>query len=132
MGYVNASQNPTTTSRLIAWTVSDGVGVSGSATRSLAVTAANDALWLSRREDRPRSPRTGRAAIVDPGIAISDVDSATLAGATIWISSGYSSGLDVLAFTGQSGISGSWDTAAATLTLTGSASIAGYQAAHAP
>ncbi len=52
-----------------------------------------------------------------------------LSGATITISANYASGQDVLAFTSQPGISGSWDAASGTLTLSGSASVASYEAA---
>jgi hypothetical protein len=45
------------------------------------------------------------------------------------ISSGYQNGEDVLSFANASGISGSWNAGTATLTLSGDASVANYQAA---
>ena len=53
----------------------------------------------------------------------------TLTGATVRVSSGFAAGQDVLAFTGQSGITGSFKTRSGVLTLTGSAPTAAYQAA---
>ena len=66
---------------------------------------------------------------VDSGITVTDSKSATLVSATIAISSGYNSTDDTLAFTNQNGISASFNQAAGILTLTGTASVATYQAA---
>ena len=69
------------------------------------------------------------AVTVDSGITVTDSGSATLLGATLKISSHYTSGQDVLGFTNQNGITGAWSASAGTLTLSGSASVADYQAA---
>ena len=68
------------------------------------------------------------ATAVDAGLTVSDGDSPALDHAIVRIAMNHASG-DVLAFTDQLGITGSWDAATATLTLTGSASAASYQAA---
>ena len=60
---------------------------------------------------------------------VSDADSTTLDSATVWISGNYQSGEDVLAFTNTANITGSWNAASGTLTLTGSDTLANYQAA---
>ncbi len=65
----------------------------------------------------------GTAGITD--IEISDCDSATLNGATITLANGQPG--DLLSFTNQNGITGSF--AAGVLTLSGSASLANYQTA---
>ena len=57
---------------------------------------------------------------------MSDVDSLTLAGATVSISTGFLAG-DTLNFTSQNGITGTY--ANGTLTLSGTATVAQYQAA---
>jgi|GEM_PF-6556767 len=69
------------------------------------------------------------AVAVDDGVAINDVDSTTMAGATVAITSNYQSGEDVLHFTNQHGITGSFDAGTGVLTLSGTASVADYQAA---
>ena len=56
-------------------------------------------------------------------------DSTNIESAVVSISNNYAAGEDELIFTDQSGISGSFDAATGTLTLTGSASVADYQAA---
>jgi hypothetical protein len=66
---------------------------------------------------------------VDSGITVSDADNTTLANATVKISAGYASGQDVLGFVPQNGITGIWNPATGTLTLSGNSSVANYQAA---
>ena len=69
------------------------------------------------------------ATVVDPGLTLSDADSATLSMAVVQITTHHASGEDVLAFVDQNGITGAWDATAGTLTLSGTASLAHYQAA---
>jgi len=65
-------------------------------------------------------------ALVDSNLQVTY--SGSISGAAVVISGGYVSG-DVLSFTPQSGVSGSYDAATHTLTLTGSSSAAAYAAA---
>ncbi len=65
---------------------------------------------------------------VDAALTVADTNSATLAGATVTVAAGYVAG-DTLAFTAQGGITGTYDAAAHQLHLTGTASLANYQAA---
>ena len=69
----------------------------------------------------------GAAAAVAANLTVTD-GGTTLAGATVAISAGFVSG-DTLNFTNQNGIAGSYDTTTHILTLSGSASVANYQAA---
>ncbi len=70
----------------------------------------------------------GAPAAVAANLTLSDVDNLTLAGATATISSGFTAG-DVLGFANQNGITGSYNAATHVLTLTGTATLAQYQAA---
>jgi hypothetical protein len=65
---------------------------------------------------------------VDPKLAVSDAQSPTLAGATVAISAGFFAG-DTLNFNSQNGIFGSYNASTGVLTLSGTASLADYQAA---
>ena len=65
--------------------------------------------------------------VVDSGITVTDATSANMASGTVTVGSGYTAGQDVLAFTTQNGITGSWS--APTMTLTGSATKANWQTA---
>ena len=62
-------------------------------------------------------------------ITAGDVDSANLAGATIKISTNYQKGSDVLAFKNSKKIVGKWNATTGVLALSGSDSVADYQAA---
>ena len=117
------------TTRTIDWTVTDGStsnGTSNTATSTLdtmhvapTVTAGATATFDGG----------GSAVTLDGTLTVSDVDSGgNLAGATVSISTGFLSG-DLLNFTNQSGISGSYDAATGVLTLSGTSSIANYQTA---
>ncbi|MEH2135616.1 beta strand repeat-containing protein [Nostoc sp.] len=66
---------------------------------------------------------------IDSNITVSDTDSPNLASATVSISSGFVSAQDILAFTDQNGITGSYNSSTGVLTLTGSSSVANYQTA---
>ena len=64
---------------------------------------------------------------VDTGITLTDTDSTNMASGTVTVGAGYTAGQDVLAFTNQLGITGSWS--APTMTLSGSATKANWQTA---
>ncbi len=68
-------------------------------------------------------------AIVDPGLTLSDIDDSHLESATVTITGNFVAGQDTLLFTDQSGITGNYNGATGMLTLTGTATVAQYQAA---
>jgi hypothetical protein len=111
------------------FTVSDGSLTSAPATVSITVSAVDDppvvsgtALPIPYTEDDP-------ATAIGGAVSVSDIDSANLTGATAQITAGLASGEDVLALPSQPGITSSYDASTGTLTLSGSASVAAYQAA---
>jgi hypothetical protein len=117
------------TSRTIDWLITDGAsanGISNTGTSTLdtvhvgpTITTGGTVSYIA----------DGTAAVLDPSVTITDLDSAgAVAGATVSIGAGFTSG-DLLNFTNQNGISGSYDTVSGTLTLSGAATIANYEAA---
>ncbi len=73
---------------------------------------------------------TGAAIVIDAGLTVGDPDDADLESATIQISSStFVNGEDVLLFTDQNGITGSYNNTSGILTLTGIASVADYEVA---
>ncbi len=62
-------------------------------------------------------------------MAITDLDDTNIESAVVAITGNYANGQDVLAFANQSGITGSWNATTGELTLSGSATLAQYQAA---
>jgi uncharacterized repeat protein (TIGR03803 family) len=70
----------------------------------------------------------GAAAVaLDPGLSISDLDSSTLAGATISISAGLLSGDTMTVGSPQAGVTSNYNASTGLLTLSGQASLSTYQ-----
>nr|MBP8236719.1 DUF4347 domain-containing protein [Pseudomonas sp.] len=69
------------------------------------------------------------ATAIDSTLTLSDADDTHIESATVTISTGYVSSEDVLGFTNQNDISGSWNSGTGVLTLTGSATKMQYEAA---
>ncbi|MDB5268891.1 MAG: hypothetical protein JWP58_1931 [Hymenobacter sp.] len=66
---------------------------------------------------------------ITSSLTVSDADNTTLAGATVRFTSGFNSIEDNLDFVNQNGITGSYNTGTGVLTLSGTATLAAYQAA---
>jgi len=85
---------------------------------SMTVTCVDDAPviasggMLNYTEGDPATP-------VDAGLLLSDVDSATITGATVMITANHAAPEDVLAFADTATITGAYNSATGTLTLTG-------------
>lgn len=69
------------------------------------------------------------AVALDDAITVTDADDTDLRTVTVRITGNYIFGEDILAFSDQLGITGSWNAATGTLTLTGPASVANFQTA---
>ena len=110
-------------------TLTDGE-TGGIVTRDVVVTitGTNDQAVVTTNGSLSYNENQAPTAI-NPALTISDVDSSTLTGATVSITGNFASGQDVLAFTNQNGISGSYNATTGVLTLTGAATVAQYQAA---
>lgn len=112
--------------RTLSWSVTDGLLTSNTATSTVdihrppIVTAGDTATFSGG----------GSPVTLDGTLTVSDPDgTGMLSSATVTISSGFIANQDTLNFAGQNGISGTYDAATGTLTLTGTASVANYQAA---
>jgi VCBS repeat-containing protein len=93
----------------------------------ITVTDVNDAPVLTASSGSATT--SGAAVVVDPGIGLSDVDSATIVGAVISISSGLVPAEDRLQFDNTAGITGVYDEATGILTLSGTDTVSAYQSA---
>ena len=114
--------------RTIRYVVDDGGDWSTAVTATVTVTAVND-LPIVTAGGLMNYAEDDAATAIDTTLTVSDGDDGSLEGATVGISGGYVFGEDVLAFTDANGINGAWDAAAGILTLSGSATVADYQAA---
>jgi hypothetical protein len=126
--YVNTSDNPSGLARTVTITANDGILNSTPVTDTINVTPVNDAPVVTAGHTLNYT-ENDLATAIDPAIAVSDVDSANLASATVQITGNYANGQDVLAFANTATITGSFDALTGKLTLTGSDSVANYQAA---
>jgi lipopolysaccharide export system protein LptA len=110
--------------RTLTWTVSDPTLTSSPSTSTVdvfsppTVTAGASVVYTA----------PGAGIAVDPALTVADAEAATLSGATVTIKSGLLSG-DTLGFFTQNGIVASFNAGTGTLTLTGTSSVANYQAA---
>ena len=111
-----------------SYKANDGGLDSNTVTATVTVNAVNDAPVVT--------PTVGSLAYtenattgLDAGIVVTDVDSANLSAGTVTMTTNYVNGQDVLAFTNQNGITGTWTAATGVLALSGTATVAQYQTA---
>ncbi len=119
-----------TTSDSFSYTISDGNGNFDTAIVRIVITGNNDAPIQASIEGTALNytENTGAVAITS-AMTISDIDDVNIESAVIAITGNYANGQDLLSFTNQNGITGTWNSTNGTLTLTGSATVANYQAA---
>jgi hypothetical protein len=128
--YQNTSDNPSTLTRIVTFNVNDGAADSNLLTRNITVTAVNDAPVLAAIEGTALAYTENDAATaITSTTTASDPDNANLAGATIQITGNYQNGQDVLSFAPTGSITGTWTAATGTMVLSGSDTLANYQAA---
>ncbi|WP_404380360.1 DUF4347 domain-containing protein [Caenispirillum salinarum] len=135
--YKNTSEAPTAGDRVFTLTaVTDNGG--GAATvnpgiaRTVAVTPVNDAPVIANLNgDTQTFSIGGSGVVIDTGtaVALTDVDNASLASATVQITGNYTSTEDVLAFTNtdaatMGNITASWNSTNGTLTLSSAGATA--------
>ncbi|MBT5488368.1 MAG: cadherin-like domain-containing protein, partial [Halieaceae bacterium] len=123
------TDDPNNSNRTITWLINDGDTNSAAVTSTITVADVNDAPVLANAGGTLAYTEGDAATVIDNSLSITDVDDSNLESATITISSGYQSSEDVLAFTNANGITGSWNSGAGILTLSGSASKANYETA---
>ncbi|MGA8809941.1 MAG: Ig-like domain-containing protein, partial [Thermoanaerobaculia bacterium] len=129
--YNNTSGSPSTLQRTVTWQVDDGAGVnnlSAPVTSTINLVSTNDAPILANGSTITYT-ENDPATVINAVITVSDSDSANLTGATVQITSGYNSAQDVLSFAPFGGITGSFNSGTGTMTLSGTSSVANYQAA---
>ncbi len=121
-----AAWNGTTTFQFTA-TDAGGLDDATPATVTINVAAANDAPVVVASGGAVTYTEGDPATAIDPALTVTDIDNATLVGATVRIVGGFAAGEDVLSFTAAGGITGAWNGVTGTLTLNGPASLADWQ-----
>ncbi len=124
------TDNPTTGARTVQFVVTDGDGgTSAAVNATVTVSGVNDAPVVAGAGGTLAYSEGDGAQVIDNTLTITDVDNTNIVSATITISGGYVSGEDVLAFTNTVNITGVWNPGTGTLTLTGTDTLANYEAA---
>ena len=128
--YMNTSENPSSVVRTVSYIAKDTAAWGNTVTRQINVVPVNDVPVLANIEV-PAITYTENdpATQISATITGSDLDDINWDSAWVQISNNYINGEDVLGFNNQNGITGSWNAGTGTLTLTGLASLANYQAA---
>jgi len=106
-----------------------GGPLSDTDTVNITVNEANDAPVVTTTAGNLAYTENDPPTAIDPGVTVTDIDSANLVGGTVAITSGFIAAQDTLAFTNQLGINGSYNSGTGVLTLTGTTSVANYQTA---
>ena len=134
--YWDVSGAPVTSARVASFSVSDGLSTSNIVTRNTIVTAVNQRPTLTAIESTPLFYKANDPAFpaqpISATLLAGDPDSNNVTKATVQITSGYqndANGNDVLAVTNQLGITGSFNAATGTLTLSGSSGVGNYRTA---
>ncbi|OEC35163.1 protein of unknown function [Pseudomonas cuatrocienegasensis] len=137
MTYNSLSDNPSNAARVVTLTgITDSGGTSngGVATTALGlsvtvlVNPVND-IPIATTSGGTTAYSEGTAVVVDSAFTLADIDNSSMAGASIAITGGLQSASDVLSFTNQNNITGSYNAGTGVLTLSGTATVAQYQAA---
>ncbi|MEA3288299.1 MAG: DUF2341 domain-containing protein, partial [Candidatus Marinimicrobia bacterium] len=128
--YQNSEAVPSTSTRTVSFSVSDGTGFSPTVTRDITIGAINNASVLASIEGATLAYTDGDPdTILTTTLAISDVDDYYLDTAWVSIAANYVSGEDKLDFATAYGITPSWSSVNGILLLTGSAALSDYQSA---
>ena len=134
--YWDVSANPVTATRVANFTVTDGLSTSNLATRNIVDVAVNQVPALNGIETSPLAYKANDPAFpalpISSTLLVGDPDSNNLSKATVQITSGYendANGNDILSFTNQLGITGSFNATTGTLTLSGTSSVSNYRTA---
>jgi hypothetical protein len=96
VSYANSSDNPSTATRNVTYSVNDGAAGSNSITSTIGVTAVNDAPVLANASAASYT-QNAAAVAVNNTLTVSDVDSGTLAGGTVTVAN-FVAGQDALSF----------------------------------
>ena len=115
--------------RTVTLGVTDADSANNNDTQVVNVSAVNDAPTVTTTGSALAYTENDPATVIDAGLTVSDPDNANLDSVIVRITNNFTSGQDVLAFSNQLGITGSWNAGTGILTLSGSTTVANYQAA---
>ncbi|MFT4510037.1 DUF4347 domain-containing protein [Caballeronia sp. 15711] len=138
--FTDTAVTPDTATRSVSFSVTDGTQTSAALTRTVTVADVDQTPVVTTSSGAASYVEGDNAVMtiaVDSGITLTDRDNATLASATVSITSGFHAGEDVLAFSNTSAatfgnIAASYDASSGVMTLNSAgatATVAQWQAA---
>ena len=122
----NGSQNPFDA---FDFSVDDGSGTASSGTFNVTVVSVNNAPVAGGIESAAVNYVENTTATLTSTISFSDLDDTHFESAIVQITGGFNSGQDLLTFSDQNGIAGSYDGVNGRWTLSGTATISDYETA---
>ena len=111
-------------SRTIDWSASDGTSQSAVATSTVTIPDAAPVVTAGAAVSYTEQ---GAAVKLDSGLTVTDIDNATLTGATVSIAAGFLAGDTLAATTTGTSITQGYNISSGVLTLTGSDTLAHYK-----
>jgi len=129
ISYENSSENPDTGIRKVVFEVRDTISTSNTIEVFIEVLPVNDPPEISGTPTSLQYTFGDGEVLIDDAISITDADHLMLSGATVKVSNNYSEGEDIITFSNQNGISGTFDSPEGLLTLSGSATLTDYETA---
>jgi Kelch motif len=128
--YTTTALNPPSINRVADFQVFEGAHQSNIAARSISFTTQNGVPFLSNIETSPLSYKaSGPALKITNSLIVYNPASTSISGAVIQISNNYSITQDILTFVNTGTITGTFYSATGRLILTGTDTLANYQAA---
>lgn len=95
--FASSSDNPTSTNRVVTFSVNDGNLDSTGVTKTIAFTAVNDAPVVTCSGGALSYTENAAATAIDTGLTLTDADDTTVSAMEVQITGNYESGADVLA-----------------------------------
>lgn len=131
VAFQNSLNSFSTPTRTIQFTATDEAGnLSAPVLRTIGLSDASFPPALRDIETAPLIYRGGDPAVpLTTTVAVTDPDSNYVTAASIWISANYQIGQDVLGFANTPTLTGSWNPATGTLTITGVDTVSNYRTA---
>jgi gliding motility-associated-like protein len=127
--YADSSDAPNTTDRVFTIQVTDIYLESLEATTTISVTEVNDAPVVTGPADSLFYNEGAAAVSIVEYDFIVDIDDTDIESAQVSITSGHDNTEDTLVFVDQNGITGSFNASTGVMSLSGTATLAEYQAA---
>jgi hypothetical protein len=125
----DTSNEAASATRTVDFKVNDGELDSATSSKAIdLVVPVNEAPFVATSETPSTYVIDGNPVAVDPGVSVTDADDTDLESATVAITTNFEAG-DELGLPDQPGITDDFDETTGILTLTGTASVAAYEAA---